>query len=38
MVIVLVLPFAQLIVEQVDVVADAALVQELVERLVINAV
>ena len=37
MVIVVVLPFPQLLVEQVDVVADAVLVQELVELLVINA-
>ena len=37
MVIVVVLPFPQLLVEQVDVVADAVLVEELVELLVIDA-
>jgi hypothetical protein len=37
MVIVVVLPLAQLLVEQVNVVADAVLVQELVELLVVNA-
>jgi hypothetical protein len=37
MVIVIVLPFAQLLVEEVDVVADAILVEELVELLVIDA-
>ena len=38
MVIVVVLPFAQLLVEQMDVVADAVLVEELVELLIIDAV
>lgn len=38
MVIVIVLPFAKLVIEQVDVVGDAVLVQELVELLGINAV
>jgi len=38
MVIVVVLPFAQLLVEQVNVIADAVLVEELVELLVIDAV
>ena len=37
MVIVVVLPFTQLLVEQMDVVADAVLVKELVELLVIDA-
>ena len=37
-VIVVVLPLAQLLVEQVDVVGDAVLVQELVELLVVDAV
>ena len=37
MVIVVVLPFTQLLVEQVDVVADAVLVEELIELLVIDA-
>jgi hypothetical protein len=36
MVIVVVLPLAQLLVEQVDIVAEAALVKELVELLVID--
>ena len=37
-VIVIVLPLAKLVVKQVDVVRDAALVEQLVERLVIHAV
>jgi hypothetical protein len=37
MVIVVILPLAQLLVEQVNVVADAALVEELIELLVIDA-
>jgi hypothetical protein len=36
--IVVVLPLAQLLVEQVNVVADAALVQELIELLIVHAV
>jgi hypothetical protein len=38
MVIVVVLPFTELVVEQVDVVGDATLVQELVELLLIEPV
>jgi hypothetical protein len=38
MVIVIVLPFLKLVVEQVDVVADPVLVEELVKLLLINAV
>jgi hypothetical protein len=38
MVIVVVLPFAQLLVEQMDVVADAVVIEELVELLVIDTV
>jgi hypothetical protein len=38
MVIVVVLPLAQLLVEQVDVIGDAVLVEELVELLVIDTV
>jgi hypothetical protein len=38
MVIVVVLPLAQLLVEQVDIVGDAVLVEELIELLVIDAV
>jgi hypothetical protein len=38
MVIVIVLPFLKFVVEQVDVVADAVLVEELVELLLIDAV
>jgi hypothetical protein len=37
-VIVVVLPLAQLVVEEVNVIGDAALVQELVELLVVDAV
>jgi hypothetical protein len=37
-VIVVVLPFAQLLVEQVDVVRDATVVQQLIELLVVNSV
>ena len=37
-VIVVVLPLAQLLVEQVDVVGDAVLVEQLVELLVVDAV
>ena len=37
MVIVVVLPFAQLLVEQMDVVANPILVEELVELLVVDA-
>ena len=37
-VIVVVLPFPQLFVEQMDIVADAVLVEELVELLIIDAV
>ena len=37
-VIVVVLPFAQLLVEQVDVVRDATAVQQLIELLVVNSV
>ena len=37
-VIVVVLPLAQLLVEQVNVIADAVLVQELVKLLVVDAV
>src|SRR5262245_49036784 len=36
MVIVIVLPFAQLVIEQVNVVGDAALIEELVELLVVD--
>ncbi len=37
-VVVVVLPFAQLLVEEVDIVADAVLVEQLVELLVVDAV
>jgi hypothetical protein len=37
MVVVVILPFAQFLVEQMDVVADAVVVQELVELLVVDA-
>ena len=36
-IIVVVLPFAQLVVEQVDIVADAILVEELVKLLLVDA-
>jgi hypothetical protein len=36
MVIVVVLPLTQLVVEEMDVIADAVLVEELVELLVVN--
>ena len=36
-VIVIVLPFAKLVIEQMDVVADAVLVEQLVELLLIDA-
>ena len=38
MMIVIVLPFTQLVVEQVDVIGDSVLVQELVELLLIDPV
>jgi hypothetical protein len=37
-VVVIVLPFSQLLVEEVDVVADAVLVEQLIELLVVDAV
>jgi hypothetical protein len=38
MVIVIVLPLAKLVIEQVDIVGDAALVQQLIELLLIDSV
>jgi hypothetical protein len=37
-VIVIVLPFPRLVVEQADVIADALLIQELIELLIVDAV
>jgi hypothetical protein len=38
MIVVIVLPFAQFLVEQMDIVRDAVLVEQLVELLVVDAV